>query len=62
LAQWQIDGVHFKLEGYAADLLTSTKLAKLVRELRGFIEANERFIPNDDAREATAASFVKSTC
>lgn len=61
----EIQGVHFELEGYEEELPASVKLAKSVREFYGYIEANERFIPNYDERhhygEAIATGFVEST-
>jgi len=61
----EIEGVQFALEGYEEELPASTKLAKSVREFYGYIEANERFIPNYGERyrygEAIATGFVGST-
>jgi hypothetical protein len=61
----EIEGVQFALEGYEEELPASTKLAKSVREFYGYIEANERFIPNYGERyrygEAIATGFVEST-
>ncbi|MCG8353489.1 MAG: ISKra4 family transposase [Chloroflexales bacterium] len=61
----EIQGVQWELEGYEEELPASSKLAKSVREFYGYIEANERFIPNYGERyrygEAIATGFVEST-
>jgi len=61
----EIESVQWELEGCEDELPASTKLAKTVREFRGYIEANEQFIPNYGERyrygEAIATGFVEST-
>jgi len=61
----EIESVQWDLEEYEDELPASTKLAKAVREFRGYIEANQQFIPNYGERyrygEAIATGFVEST-
>jgi hypothetical protein len=61
----EIESVQWELEGCEDELPASTKLAKTVREFRGYIEVNEQFIPNYAERyrygEAIATGFVEST-
>jgi hypothetical protein len=60
----EIQEVQFELEDYEEELPASTKLAKSVREFYGYIEANQRFIPNYGERyrygEPIATGFVES--
>jgi hypothetical protein len=57
--------VQFELASYEEELPASTKLAKSVQKFYGYIEANERFIPNYGDRyrydEVIATGFVEST-
>jgi hypothetical protein len=61
----EIEGVQWELEDCEEAVPASTKLAKSVREFRGYIEANQHFIPNYGERyrygEAIATGFVEST-
>ena len=61
----EIEGVQWDLEDCEETVPASTKLAKSVREFRGYIEANQHFIPNYGERyrygEAIATGFVGST-
>src|SRR6266511_2522250 len=59
----EIESVQWELEDCEEVVPASTKLAKTVREFRGYIEANEQFIPNYGERyrygEAIATGFVE---
>jgi hypothetical protein len=61
----EIEHVQWTLEDCEEDVRASAKLARAVREFRGYIEANEQFIPNYGERyrygEAIATGFVEST-
>jgi hypothetical protein len=61
----EIEGVQWDLEECEEAVPASTKLAKSVREFRGYIETNQHFIPNYGERyrygEAIATGFVEST-
>lgn len=60
----EIEGVQWVLEDCEDEVPASTKLAKSLREFRGYIEANEAFIPNYGERyrygEAIATRALKS--
>jgi hypothetical protein len=57
--------VQWRLEECEEDVPASSKLAKAVREFRGYIEANQHFIPNYGERyryeEAIATGFAEPT-
>jgi hypothetical protein len=61
----EIEHVQWTLEECEEDVRASAKLARAVREFRGYIEANEQFTPNYGERyrygEAIATGFVEST-
>jgi len=61
----EIEQVQWTLEDCEEDVPASAKLARALREFRGYIEANEQFIPNYGERyrygEAIATGFVEST-
>jgi len=60
-----LDDLHDELDAWSEETLAVTKLAKAVREFRGYIAANRTFIPNYGDRyrhgERIATGFVEST-
>jgi hypothetical protein len=60
-----IDGLQFDLEDAEEEVRASAKVLKTVQEFRGYIAANEAFIPNYGDRyrygETISTAFVEST-